>query len=202
MSTPSFLDTLRAEVARMQAVHPEREGELARAHALILHGMVLPSPEDPTTGQVLSSDLQTTYSVNGVCSCQAGQHGRDCKHQHAWKLYQYIARKVEERTAPPEPEPLPALGEAPASANVRVMIAGREVQVTLRDTSEERLLARLQTVLERFPVPETPRTPANSPEGFCVLHNAPMRQTTKNGRTWVSHRTADGVWCKGKGGRR
>jgi hypothetical protein len=93
-----------------------------------------------------------------------------------------------------------ALPEAPASANVRVTIAGREVQVTLRDTDEERLLARLQTVLERFPVLEAPRTPSGSPEGFCSLHNVPMRQTTKNGRTWWSHKTAEG-WCKGRGRR-
>jgi hypothetical protein len=166
--------------------------------------MVVPSPDDPATGQVLSSNLQTTYSVNGSCSCQAGAHGRGCKHMQAWKLYQYIARKVEVQTASPpgEPEPLPALGEAPASANVRVTIAGREVQVTLRDTSEERLLVRLQTVLERFPVPEAPRTPTTSPEGFCALHQMPMRQTSKNGRTWWSHKTSEG-WCKGRpGGRR
>jgi hypothetical protein len=89
------------------------------------------------------------------------------------------------------------LGEAPASANVRVTIAGREVQVTLRDTSEERLLVRLQAVLEHFPVPEVPRAPASRPEGFCSLHNVPMRQTNKNGRTWWSHRV-NGQWCKGR----
>jgi hypothetical protein len=36
MSTSSFLQTLKAEVARMQSLAPEREGEFARAHALIL----------------------------------------------------------------------------------------------------------------------------------------------------------------------
>jgi hypothetical protein len=54
MSTPAFLDTLRSEVARMQVTHPEREAELARAHALLMLGMVTPSPEDPAMGQVLS----------------------------------------------------------------------------------------------------------------------------------------------------
>ena len=43
MGALTFLDVLRSEVARMQSLHPEREGELARAHALILHGQVLPS---------------------------------------------------------------------------------------------------------------------------------------------------------------
>jgi len=35
-------------------------------------------------------------------------------------------------------------------------------------------------------------------EGWCAIHNTAMRQTTKNGRTWVSHRTDQG-WCQGKG---
>ena len=104
MAAPSFLQVLKAEVARMQTLHPERLGELARAQALILHGQVLPSVDDPATGSVLSSDAQTVYSVNGVCSCQAGQHGKGCKHLQAWKLCQYIAGKVE---APPVPRPRP-----------------------------------------------------------------------------------------------
>jgi hypothetical protein len=183
----------------------------------MLHGMVVPSPKDPVIGQVLSSDGHKVYRVNGTCSCDAGQHGRGCKHGHGWRLYPYVQRKLEAQTAqtaqeptsPPQTPPVDtsvvadtptALPEAPASANVRVTIAGREVQVTLRDTDEERLLARLQTVLERFPVLEAPRTPSGSPEGFCSLHNVPMRQTTKNGRTWRSHKTAEG-WCKGRGRR-
>ena len=148
MAASSFLQTLTREVARMQAAHPEREGELARAHALILHGMVLPSADDPSTGQVLSSDAQTTYSVNGVCSCQAGQHGKGCKHLQAWKLYQYITCKLHVST----PEGLTSsdtvpLPESPASVNVRVVVSGREVQWTLRDHDEARLAKRLDPTL-------------------------------------------------------
>jgi len=76
MSPSTFLQVLKTEVGRMQLAHPEREGELARAHALILHGMVLPSADDPHTGQVLSSDGQKQYTCNGTCDCQAGQHGK------------------------------------------------------------------------------------------------------------------------------
>jgi hypothetical protein len=61
----------------------------------------------------------------------------------------------------PAPAPLP---EAPASANVRVLIAGHEVQVTLRDTDETALLARLAALLKRAdirPIPKpAPRTGA------------------------------------------
>jgi hypothetical protein len=61
----------------------------------------------------------------------------------------------------PVPEPIPdapvaapvaALGEAPCSANVRVMIDGREVQITLRGTSEDEVLERLHAVLRRSDV--------------------------------------------------
>jgi hypothetical protein len=200
MAAPTFLQTLAAEVARMQAAHPEREGELARAHALILHGQVLPSADDPQTGQVLSSDGQTHYTVNGTCNCQAGQHGKGCKHMQAWKLYQYIAGKVEaQSTREALPAPAPALPEAPASVNVRLTIQSREVQWTLRDTDEARLAARLEALLARYPAPAQPAgQAAGHPDGWCNIHNIALRQTSKNGRTWFSHRTADGSWCKGR----
>jgi hypothetical protein len=51
---------------------------------------------------------------------------------------------------PQPPAPLP---EAPASVNVRVTVAGREVQWTLRDTDEARLAARLEALLARYPPP-------------------------------------------------
>src|SRR5215475_8983531 len=98
MAPTTFLQTLQREVARMHAAHPEREGDITRAHALILQGMVTPT-DDPTTAHVLSSDGTTHYTVNGSCNCQAGQHGRDCKHLHAWKLYQYIATRVQQLLA-------------------------------------------------------------------------------------------------------
>ena len=218
MSTPSFLDMLRTEVARMQVTHPEREGELARAHALILHGMVVPSPEDPAIGQVLSSDGQKVYHVNGVCDCDGGQHGRACKHVHGWRLYQYVQRKLDAQAPQVAQEPTSApqtpgetsntsdaptaLPEAPASATVRLTIAGHpDVLFTLRDSDETKLLVRLQTLLEQFPVPAP--VPSQSQErgkDWCTVHQVPMKWNEgKNGRKgWHSHRLADGTWCKGK----
>jgi hypothetical protein len=98
------------------------------------------------------------------------------------------------------------LGEAPASINVRITIQGRECQLTLRDTSEERLLARLQTVLERYPVTEQPaRSPQEQGQGkdWCAIHQTTMKWNEgKDGkRGWYSHKV-DGQWCKGQKGRR
>jgi hypothetical protein len=102
----------------------------------------------------------------------------------------------------PMPTPLP---EAPASCNVYVMIGGHKVQVTLRDTDEHRMLERLQVLLAQYPAaqPQAPAQPRrqepgqSSSPGWCHKHGVQMTQTTKEGRSWWSHRTADG-WCKGR----
>ena len=190
-----FLQMLKQEVGRMQIMHPEREGELARACALIWHGMVLPSADDPATGKVLSSDGVKHYTVNGTCSCQAGDHGKPCKHLHAWRLYRYIEKKLDAQSTT-EPATTPALPEAPASVNVRLQIAGRDVQWTLRDSDEAHLAARLEALLARYPV-QAAHSPQEAREGWCPIHNVSMKQTVKEGRSWYSHRTDDG-WCKGK----
>ena len=69
------------------------------------------------------------------------------------------------------PCPARALPEAPASVNVRLMIEGRDCQVTLRDSDEGRLLVRLQAVLAQYPV----LAPTAQPEGWCAVHNIQMR---------------------------
>ena len=167
-ATLSFVETLKREVGRMQALHPERANDLSRACALVMQGMVLPSPDDPATAHVLSSDGAKHYAVNGHCSCPAGEHGKDCKHQHAWKLYQFITKKME---ALPPPEVLPVDGknqplpEAPASANVRLLIDGHETQITLRDSREDRLLDRLHALLKRQDLRPLPPKPAATKSG-------------------------------------
>jgi hypothetical protein len=132
---------------------------------------------------------------------------------HGWRLYQYVQRKLDAQasqepqdatsiTQPtsdtsPAPDAPTALPEAPASVNVHLTISGRQVQLTLRDTDEERLLARLQAVLARYPVVQASSTSQGKGEGWCPLHNVQMQQNHKDGRSWYSHRV-DGRWCKGR----
>src|SRR5262249_24745026 len=56
---------------------------------------------------------------------------------------------TEDPVAPPVQEtvatPILPLPEAPASVNFHTTIAGRQIQITLRDIDETRLLARLET---------------------------------------------------------
>jgi hypothetical protein len=73
--------------------------------------------------------------------------------------------------ATPPPAPLP---EAPASVNCHLLIEGRQVQITLRDTDETRLLARLTAVLAQYPVPASTVVAAQptgeSPTPQCPQH--------------------------------
>ena len=98
--------------------------------------------------------------VNGTCDCPdfARAPSSWCKHRIAAGIQRRAMQAVQgaptSSTAPALPaaaatHPLP---EAPASANCHVMIAGRQVQVTLRDTDETRLLDRLTALLAQYPV--------------------------------------------------
>jgi hypothetical protein len=71
----------------------------------------------------------------------------------------------------------PPLPEAPASVNVRVQVAGREVQWTLRDTDEARLAARLEALLARYSVLAPPPQVTSQGQGkdWGGLHHVQMR---------------------------
>jgi hypothetical protein len=49
------------------------------------------------------------------------------------------------------------LPEAPASVNFKAMLGGFETQITLRDTDESRLLARLQALLNDRRIQPVPK---------------------------------------------
>lgn len=86
--------------------------------------------------------------------------------------------------------------------NCHILIEGRQVQVTLRDTDEARLLARLTTLLQQYPAPAPKPPQERTPrpdKGWCAIHNVAMKENVKDGRTWFSHRNPDGDgWCKGR----
>jgi hypothetical protein len=110
---------------------------------------------------------------------------------------------VAEPTRPPENLSSTVTGsflpEVRSSANVHITIAGRDVQVTLRDHDEAQLLVRLQTLLAGYPLPQPAAQPTSQREGWCGKHQVSMKWNAgKDGRQgWFSHRTQDG-WCQGK----
>jgi hypothetical protein len=104
-----------------------------------------------------------------------------------------VATPVQETVA----TPILPLPEAPASVNFHTTLAGRQIQITLRDTDETRLLARLETLLQRFPVVEEPKEPAQQ-EGWCHKHNVQMKLNHGKRGSWWSHKLPNGQWCNQK----
>jgi hypothetical protein len=93
--------------------------------------------------------------------------------------------------------PTPSLPEAPASVNCHILLAGRQVQVTLRDTDESRLLARLAALLRQYP-PAQPPTQAAAQTPVCQWHGA-MKESTKAKGTWYCPaKMADGSYCQSR----
>jgi len=168
-STLSPRESFRQAVAEIATKAKEKlpdsvNGRIEKAVSLVLQGDV--TLHDDGTATVFSAtDPTRRYELgraaDGYCMCkdweQAPQHL--CKH----RLGAMIALRVQQ-ALPPEPEPTLApvapLPEAPASVNLKVVVAGHEVMVTLRDSSEEALMARLQAFLKRQDIRPIPPRPA------------------------------------------
>jgi len=217
-SAPGFETTTRqawraavAEIAvKAKQTLPECHGRVDSAVKMVLAGDVELLADGKA--QVASqSNGQTVYHlVNGTCDCKDYPKAPSnwCKHRIAAGM-QKRATALMQRTltagtngqgeAPAAPAPTPAepptapLPEAPASVNVRFELGGREVQLTLRDSDEGRLLARLDVILQRFPVATKPVD--DTPQ--CPTHGA-MKPSTKGKGWYCPVKLADGAWCKGR----
>ena len=218
---------LVAEKARArlpQAVN----GRIESAVKLVLLHDVMPQEDGSILVGSSRDPLTSYLLVGTACECQDFVHGKApggwCQHRLAAGIHKRVQELLPQEpepvvpdilepwpdndvegegspeTTPPEPpaaQPAP-LPEAPASVNVRLVIDGRDCQLTLRDRDEGRLLARLQAVLAQYSMPQPAPQAASQGEGWCPKHGLQMTQTTKDGRSWWSHRTPEGQWCKGK----
>ncbi len=204
-----------AEIAaKAKETLPECNGRVDSAVKIVRAGDV--ELLEGGKAKVASQSNGTTayHIVNGECTCKDFPKAPSgwCKHRIAAGLAKRVAARLRARwdtaandpaATPSQPPPAQAqvspavpsapLPEAPASINVHLELAGRQVQLTLRDSDEGRLLPRLDAVLQRFPlvVKPTDETPR------CPTHGVPLQQQHKDGRSWWSHKTAGG-WCKGK----
>jgi hypothetical protein len=101
-----------------------------------------------------------------------------------------------EEPAPPPAPPVP-LPEAPVSITLKATFDGQEVLVTLRGHD----FASVQVQVEQASAWLKAHAPAPAPsqgqDGYCLVHGVTMKQTTKNGQSWFSHKTPEG-WCKGR----
>jgi hypothetical protein len=220
-STRTHYRDLVAQVAeRARAILPEAiNGRLDGAVKLVLAHDVTPEEDGSITVGSCTDPLKSYRLEGQTCTCKDFTDGQApdgwCRHRLAAGIHKRVREVLAAQLPPPEPPaPSPAIAsadtcasatalpEAPASVNCHITVAGRQVQLTLRDTDEARLLARLEEVLQRYPVPQPPasREPqAQAPEEqrWCPKHGDKMQINHKDGRSWWSHRH-EGSWCKGK----
>jgi hypothetical protein len=179
---------------------PECNGRIDAAVKLVLAGDVALLPDGTAKVASRSNGTVQYHIANGHCDCKDYPRAPHsfCTH----RLSAAIARRAAELLpplpeAPDAPAPTVPLPEAPASVNVHLIISGRQVQLTLRDNDEGHLLARLEAVLQRFPLPPAEASGQSQGKDWCSKHHVQMKLTQKDGRSWYSHRTAEG-WCTGR----
>ena len=168
----ALADTItQARTTLPQALHSRLDRAVAIVHA---SGVVLHN--DGTASVACQSQPGKFFCVNaGVCQCEDFQYRAPqhlCKHVLARHLSKRALKVAADRLAndgqpvtsetltanpaevlaPVEPQtPSAPLPEMPASVNVFLLINGHNVQLTLRDTDEHRLLKRLAEVCAQYP---------------------------------------------------
>ena len=206
----AWREAVAAIAVKAKDTLPECNGRVDAAVKIVLAGDVALLPEGKA--RVASQSNGTTQYVvcNGTCECKDFPKAPSgwCKHRIAAGLYKRATALAKakldapatDKAAPAEPPtpvqpeaPIAPLPEAPASINVHLELAGRQVQLTLRDSDETRLLARLAAVLAQFPLAEKPQD--TTPQ--CPTHGA-MKPSTKGKGWYCPIKLADGSWCKGK----
>ena len=218
VSSPDFSaraawrEAVAAIAEKAKAKLPECNGRVDKAVALVLAGDVELLPDGTAKVASQSNGATTYHVVNGECSCKdfAKAPHQLCKH----RLSAAIARRAQELTrakldtpatspaeAPAQLDTLTApLPEAPVSITLKATLHGHEVMVTLRGVDFASVKAQVEQASEWLKVQAPAQPPTQSteqPEGWCAKHSVQMHQNHKNGRSWWSHKTADG-WCKGK----
>jgi len=196
---------------KAKLVLPDNASRIDKAVALVLNGFV--EIVDGKCRVASQTNGKTIYhQVNGTCTCQDFTQEKApngfCKHRLAHGLYRRATEMVQVQEQEPVVAAQPAATaettqvpvqhtEAPASVNFHTAIAGRQVQITLRDTDETKLLARLETLLQRFPVVEEPKEPEQK-ESWCYKHNVQMKLNHGKRGSWWSHKLPNGQWCNKK----
>jgi hypothetical protein len=207
----TFREAVLQVADKAKAVLPANVSRIDKAITLCLQGLV--EIVEGKCRVASQTNGKTIYhQVNGTCTCQDFTQEKApngfCKHRLAHGLYRRATEMVQAQEQEPIVEAQPAATaesvqvpvqhtEAPASVNFHTTLAGRQVQITLRDTDETKLLARLETLLQRFPVVEEPKEPAQQ-EGWCSKHNVQMKLNHGKRGSWWSHKLPNGQWCNQK----
>jgi hypothetical protein len=196
----TFREVLAGLAAKTLTKIPALNGRVEKACTLVLAGDVKLHTDGTARVNSLTDPTRAYQVAQGTCQCK--DYAQAPEHLCCHRLAAGFARKVHGLLPAPvqgEAPALTTLPEAPSSANCHITIEGRQVQVTLRDTDETRLLQHLTALLKQYPASAQPvPRPQGQGKDWCSKHNVAMKQTTKDGRSWYSHRTAEGTWCKGR----
>jgi hypothetical protein len=204
----AFRAALGALASKTQGKLPSLNGRVEKACKLVLGNDV----ELHTDGTALVhslTDPTRAYQVTGApATCQCQDYDRAPEHLCCHRLAVGFTRKLQAlmpRTDVPDAGG-PSLPEAPVSITLKATLHGHEVLVTLRGTDFASVRAEVEEASQwlRSQQPQaaspTPRNSEGSQEPerhYCPRHGVEMRQSHKDGRSWWSHKTAQG-WCKGK----
>ena len=134
---------------KAKAALPAANGRIDAAVKMVLAGDVELQPDGTAKVASQSNGQMVYHVVNGECSCKDYPKAPQsmCKHRIAYGIHKraktLATQHLEQRDgtgngqhaaeAPQAAASATPLPEAPASANVYVMLAGRKVQMTLRD---------------------------------------------------------------------
>ena len=185
-----FKDAVLTIADKAKNVLPLHASRIDKAIMLCLNGHV-----EVVEGRyrvVSQQDGKSQYFlVNGTCTCQDFASGKAqawCKHRLAANIY----HKAMDLTA--AQEPVATHGEAPCSVNTRLLLGGQEIQLTLRDSDEKRLLVRLADVLAQFN--QNAPSVVNHEDHLCPIHRVVMPERQGKYGKFRSHKTQSG-WCTG-----
>ena len=154
-----FREAVSEVAAKAKATLPQAvNGRIEKAVVIVLAGDVeLVGDGRAVVGS--QSDATMHYIINGECECPDSDRPEIetwCKH----KIAAYLQKRAEllaQQRLHAHLNAQQSLPEAPASANCYVTLAGRNVQLTLRDQDEGCLLQRLEALVLHFPVEEKPQ---------------------------------------------
>jgi hypothetical protein len=206
----------RALVAQVAAKAREKlpqavNGRIEKAVKLVLAGDVEPQ-DDGSITVYSATDATRRYVLQGTsCTCTDYERGQAPDGWCAHRIAAGIDKRVRELLPAPQEKLCEshssALPEAPASVNCHILLEGRQVQVTLRDTDEQRLLERLAAVLRQYPdlpsahakkgIKSSGETSDTGQPDWCQIHACAMKRHENAQGVWFSH-YIDGRHCKGR----
>jgi hypothetical protein len=100
----------------------------------------------------------------------------------------------------PPSTPAAPCPEATFSITLRGTLDGVETLLTARGQTAEEFRRNLQSIRGLLdPPPAAASTESAAPiKDWCAVHQTRMYLNQKEGRSWYSHRTPEGTFCKGR----